>query len=212
MSVILTGLISATLACSAGQESGSGPGRDSTYRGLFEEGVTYAQFMSRAQRRREQWEKNHSQAVVPDALLARARQAATTGPWKVLVVAVDGCSDSVNTIPYIARLVEQLAGVEMRIIDNNAGEAIMKSHRTPDGRAATPTVLLLDGGWKERGCWIERPAALLEWMSSRRGKVSDDDLFSGKMGWYDDDKGSATLADFVAVMEGAARGVAVCGS
>jgi hypothetical protein len=205
---LLPTLLSATLACSAGTPSPATA--DSSYRALFEKGVTFEQFLNTAERRKEQWTKNYGQAVVPDALLTRARAA--TGTWKLLVVAVDGCSDSVNTIPYLARLTEQLMGVELRIIDNKLGEAIMNAHKTPDGRGATPTVLLLDGDFNERGCWVERPAALLQWMADQKGKVKDDDIFSGKMGWYDEDKGANTLSDFVAVLEGAARGAPVCTS
>jgi hypothetical protein len=146
--------------------------------------------------------------VVPDALLTRAR--AVAGPWKVLVVAVDGCSDSVNTIPYLARLASQLIGVEMRIVGSDVGRAIMDAHKTPDGRGATPTVLLLDANYQERGCFIERPRELQSWILDQKGKLSDNEVFDRKMRWYDDDKGDKTLRDFVDVMERAARGQPAC--
>jgi hypothetical protein len=182
---------------------------DSSYRATFEGGVGFATFIERAQRRKEQWESNYRNTAVPDALTTRARAAG--GPWKLLVVAVDGCSDSVNTIPYIAKLVETIPGIELRIVDNEVGKAIMESHRTPDGRAATPTLILLDAGFEERGCFIERPAALRQWMTDRKAKSGDDGLFAGKMQWYDDDKGMQTMAEIVAILESAARGEKVCG-
>jgi hypothetical protein len=181
---------------------------DSTFRQLFEGGQTFAQFLAKAERRKEQWERNFRDAVVPDALLARAR--AVPGEWKLLVVAADGCSDSVNTIPYLARLTEQLTGVELRVISSDAGKAIMDSHKTPDGRGATPTVLLLDPNYEERGCWVERPAELQRWIMDNRGKMKDDDIFDRKMKWYEEDKGAKTIGDFVAVMEKAASGSPAC--
>jgi hypothetical protein len=203
MSALLSAVLGAALAC----QDPSSPAPvavDSTYRALFDNGKSFADFLAAAEKRKEQWQKNYSSAVVPDVLLTRAR--ATGGPWKILVVAVDSCSDSVNTIPYLAKLAEQLMGVDLRIIGSDAGRAIMDGHKTPDGRGATPTVLLLDGNFGEKGCWIERPSELQEWMTKGGGN------FEGKMKWYDDDKGQKTLAEIVSVMERAAKGEPACAS
>ncbi|MCC6319679.1 MAG: thioredoxin family protein [Gemmatimonadaceae bacterium] len=199
MSALLSAVLGAALAC---QEPVAAVNANSTYRALFEGGKNFASFLAAAQQRKQQWEGNFRDAAVPDALLTRARAAG--GPWKFLVVAVDGCSDSVNTIPYLAKLVQQLMGVELQIIGSDTGRHVMESHRTPDGRAATPTVILLDGNYEERGCWIERPAELQEWMSKGSGS------FDGKMKWYDEDKGQKTLSDIVSVMERAAKGERAC--
>lgn len=183
---------------------------DSSLARLFTEGKTWVDFLGAAQRRKEQWERNFSAATVPDALLTRARAAATGGPWKLLVVAVDGCSDSVNTIPYLARLVTQLVGVEMKIVGSDVGRGIMDTHRTPDGRGATPTVLLLDAEYRERGCWVERPAPLVAWLSTEKSRRGENELFEGKMQWYDNDRGASTLEDLVAMLERAAAGQPAC--
>jgi len=181
---------------------------DSSYRRLFERGVTMEQFLAAAKSRREQWLRNYGDAIVPDALVTKGGAAA--GPWKLLVVAVDGCSDSVNTNPYIAKLAEKIPGVELRIVDSDVGRSVMDAHRTPDGRGATPTVILLDGSYEERGCWIERPAELREWMLENKGKVKDSELFERKMAWYAADKGEKTMAEIAAMLEAAGRGERVC--
>jgi hypothetical protein len=181
---------------------------DSSYRRLFERGVTMEQFLAAAKSRREQWLRNYGDAIVPDALVTKG--GAVAGPWKLLVVAVDGCSDSVNTIPYIAKLAEKIPGVELRIVDSDVGRSVMDAHRTPDGRGATPTVILLDGSYEERGCWIERPAELREWMLENKGKVKDSELFERKMAWYAADKGEKTMAEIAAMLEAAGRGERVC--
>lgn len=183
--------------------------RDSAdYRRLFEGGNTMEQFLAAARARREQWHRNYESATVPDALVVSA--TASPGGWKLLVVAVDGCSDSVNTIPYVARLVEKLPGVEMRIVGSDAGRAVMESHRTPDGRGATPTVILLDAAFRERGCWIERPAELRDWILENRGKLKDNEIFERKMKWYDDDRGQSTMREVAAMMTAAAEGKGRC--
>lgn len=181
---------------------------DSTYRRLFEGGATMDAFLARAKARKEQWASNYARGAVADAVLARARSA--PGPWKLLVVAVDGCSDSVNTVPYIARLSEQVMGLELRIVDNGVGRIVTDAHRTPDGRSATPTVILLDANYRERGCWIERPTELRDWMLANKGTLADNAVLDRKMKWYEDDKGAKTLIDIAAMIEAAGRGEVKC--
>jgi hypothetical protein len=206
ISLLLPAAVSAVL-CVAPNTTRSA-GADSAYRSLYESGQTFADFLAAAKNRKEMWNENYGRAAVPDAVLTRAR--AVTGSWHLLVVAVDGCSDSVNTIPYIAKLVEQLAGVQLRVVNSDAGRAVMESHRTPDGRAATPTVILLDGEFAERGCWIERPAELRRLMSNEQPKAEGDKAFQGKMEWYAEDKGAKTIEEIVLMLEAAARGEVVC--
>lgn len=164
--------------------------------------------MAAARQRKEQWASNYGRGAVADAVLTRARSA--PGPWKLLVVAVDGCSDSVNTVPYIARLAEQVMGIELRIVDSNVGRVVMDAHRTPDGRGATPTVILLDGAFRERGCFIERPAELRDWILGNKGKQADKDIFDHKMAWYDKDAGQQTVAEVAEMIAAAGRGEVKC--
>jgi len=176
---------------------------DSTYRALYESGETFADFVAKATARKEQWEGNYAMKVAPDALVTRASEAGSG--WKLLVVTVPGCSDSVNSVPYLASFVDKVPSLEMRLINATAGKAVMEAHRTPDGRDATPTVILLDDQFNERGCWIERPAPLIALMNSGTS-------FEGKMQWYDKDRGASSLEEIVAMIEAAHAGGAKCGS
>lgn len=60
--------------------------------------------------------------------------------------------------PYPKFLANARARRELRIIGSDIGRAIMNAHRTPDGRAATPTVLLLDANFTEIVELMERGA------------------------------------------------------
>lgn len=181
---------------------------DDVLRALYLRGQTFADFYAEADSRRELWERNYGQGVVAEGLVRRAR--AVGGTWHLLAVAIDGCSDSVNTIPYLALLVEQVPGLEMRIVDSTVGRAVMDARRTADGRAATPTVVLLDANHDDAGCFIERPKDLQAWLTENDGKLSTQALFEGKMGWYQDDGGASTVAEVVALMEAAAAGQPRC--
>ena len=174
---------------------------DSTYRALYESGETFADFVAKATARKEQWEGNYALKVAPDALVTRAT-AAGSG-WKLLVVTVPGCSDSVNIVPYVASLLDKVPSIEMRLISPSVGKAVQEAHRTPDGRAATPTFILLDAEFNERGCWIERPSNLNELMKNGTD-------FEGKMAWYDKDRGASSLEEIVQVIEAAHAGSVKC--
>ena len=175
-----------------------------TLEALYQTGRDFATFYEAAEGRREVLVGTYERASVPPDLVARILAAG--GPWRILAVAMDGCSDSVNSLPYLARLVEAADNLDLRIIDSRVGRFLMDERPTPDGRAATPTILLLDASGREVGCWIERPAALQQWMDEHRETLADDALFEGKMAWYREDAGRETLREIVELVERAARG------
>lgn len=186
------------------------PTPDETLQDLYQAGQTFEEFMSAAVRRKALWDGNYTRSRELDQeLVGRAR--AVGGTWRFLVIAVDSCSDSVNTIPYLARLVEMVDGFDMRVVNSRVGRDIMEDHRTPDGRPSTPTVLLLDDHWEERGCFIERPPMLRDWILENPEQLNDTDLYERKMDWYERDAGHQTLEEIIAILESATRGDTRCG-
>ena len=176
---------------------------------LYKQGITFDVFLDQAVKRREMWLNNYAKGGVPDDLLRRAR--AIPGTWRLLVVAVDSCSDSANTIPYLAHLVSAVDGLEMRIIDSDVGRPVMEAHRTPDGRAATPTVVLLDRDYEEVGCFIERPEELQDWALTGGKELEHEEYMEQKFAWYDKDLGRQTMLEVIVLMEAAAQGAMGCG-
>jgi hypothetical protein len=175
---------------------------------VYTRGQTWDAFLAGVDRRRELWVRNWANADVPEDLADRAREAG--GPWRVLVITEPGCSDSANSVPFIARLVQGTPGLELRLVDSTAGRPWLEAHRSPDGRAATPTVLVLDDEFRIRGCWIEQPVALQAfWLPVvARGTMSEE--VGAKMAWYAEDDGRETLRELVEVLEGARSGTVVC--
>lgn len=180
------------------------------FRSVYAKGKTYVEFRDAAKKRKKAWKQHYADAQVPDALTTR--MAAVPGQWRLLVVAEDWCGDSANTIPYVAKLVDGAGNLEMRIIDSELGREIMESHRTPDGRAATPTVLLLDEAFEEVGCWVERPRKLQAWFLENEPKLDEDTLHEQKYAWYDSDRGRETLREIVELIEAAGAGEPRCGN
>lgn len=181
---------------------------DSTLEALYASGQTWDAFLGNARARRELWVRNATQVAIPADAVARARTV--PGRWRFLVVAVDACSDSVNTIPFLAQLVAASPGLELRIITPDAGRTVTRSRRTPDGRAATPTVIILADDGSEAGCWIERPAALQAAAMAARAGGGTPEFAEQKAAWYAADAGRSTLDELVTLLERAAAGARGC--
>jgi len=175
---------------------------------LYESGKSWQEFLDAAKQNRELWTNNFTKGVPSPATLSRAK--AVPGLWKVLAIAEDWCKDSANTIPYIARLIEELPARELRIVSATDGKWVMEGHKTRDGRTATPTVLLLGPDFTERGCFIESPQKLSALVTGWKAKLSDNAWHEKKAAWYRADHGRETLDEFLAMLEGAANGTPKC--
>lgn len=198
---MLATLATLTLAACAADRSAPAD----TLRAIWDQGTSFQTFLAGARARVQTWKDNYGYGVLePDV---RRRVDALPGSWRVLVVLEDRCSDSVQTIPYLATLADSAAGrIELRIVNSTVGRPIMDSHRTRDDRGATPTVLLLDEDLKEIGCWVERPAPLAEWAYAERDKYGEDEFVRRKTEWYRKDRGRTTLRELLTMMETAGPG------
>jgi hypothetical protein len=173
--------------------------QDIDYAGLYAKGITFAEFLERARARRDEWRAHYNDATVTPELITRMR--ALPDKRRLLVVAEDWCSDSVNTVPYLARLVdgapERLA---LRLIDSQAGKAIMEAHRTPDGRTATPTIVVLADSGGVLGTWTERPSSTQAWFLERQKTTMQKPLHDELMAWYASDAGKTTVAEIAEIL------------
>jgi Thioredoxin len=186
------------------------PRRDHRIERVYRGGVGFPAFLDAARKRAAEWRRIYDDAEVPEPLVRRA--AAVGGTWRLLAISADWCGDSVHTVPYVARLAEAVPGLELRLVDRDAGQPLLESRRTPDGRTATPTVILLDAAQRDAGCWIERPSRLQTWVLGHKAVLAHDDLYAGRDAWYDEDGGRETLREIVEMIEAAAAGHPRCGS
>ncbi|HUL74713.1 MAG TPA: thioredoxin family protein [Vicinamibacterales bacterium] len=164
---------------------------------LFDRGVTWDDFLANATAQRMTWRANADRAAPPEELVDRLKRVSPG--LKILVIAEPACTDSVNTVPYLAKLAF-LTDVPLRIIDKATGTPIVERHRTPDGRTATPTVVLIRDG-VEAGVWVERPAVLQTWYLAMLDKIPMEQRTARKLAWYDWDRGDTTLSEIVVLAE-----------
>ena len=128
----------------------------------------------------------------------------------ILAVADEGCGDSMNSMPYLARLASLAGTLDLHFVNSQRGRAILEAYRTPDGRAATPTVIALDPLDRVVGCWVERPEKLLRWSRTPKDSLPANERFSDGRAWYANDKGRSALAEWVPMLERIARGEIAC--
>jgi len=166
---------------------------------LYQSGIEFGVFLDQAEKRKEMWHGNFEKGQVSEALQKRAD--ALHGTFYLIAVAVDGCSDSVNTIPYLAHLDQASEHISMRVVSPEAGKHIMEAHRTVDGRAATPTVLLLDEAFTEIGVFIERPKGLQDWAQGEGKSLASSEFMKAKFAWYDEDLGNQTMSEVLDQLE-----------
>ncbi len=167
---------------------------------MYGQGKPWDQYLASTKAQRETWLKNAARDV-PPALVERFKRAGDG--LRLLVITADWCPDSVNSVPYIATLAAG-AGVDVRVVDFKTGKSIMDAHHTPDGRASTPTVILLRGD-QEVGAWVERPASLQWWYLGMANQISDDERLERKMAWYEWNRGTDALTEIVILAEQSAK-------
>jgi hypothetical protein len=81
---------------------------------------------------------------------------------------------------------------------------VMEAHRTPDGRAATPAIVVLGEDGRVLGAWTERPAALRAWVDEQKAgrakPASERELHDLTKKWYAEDEGKATVEETAAIL------------
>ena len=208
LSAALLAFAAAPAQASAARSAGCVVAQDSTLMALFSSGQTFPDFLAAAKARREGWLKMADSARVDDALVARAK--AVGGTWHLLVIAIDACGDSMNSVPYVAKLSELVPGLDLRIVLPVNGRPVQDSHRSLDGRQATPTFVLLDSNGNDVGCIVELPREIRDWAHSVRATVSSDSLHAGIRTFYAANRGVAIATEAVEMLEAAKAGSPRC--
>ncbi len=182
---------------------------------LFEAGQPFAAFVAGAEARQELWQGNAAMAEVPDDVAMRAE--GLDGRYRLLAVVADSCLDSAWSIPWMAALADRVGNIDLRVVSpGDGGQEVMDARPTPDGRPATPTVVVLNESGEEVGCWIERPARQRDfYLANLKGADRRSEEYRTAirdfLGWYEEDAGASALRELMDVLEAAETGGSGCG-
>jgi hypothetical protein len=169
------------------------------YPALWEKGTPFHLFLENVKARQDQWKPRFSDAAIDAAALTDAR--ALPARRRILAVAEDRCSDSAWALPFIAKLAAAVPEkLEVRVIGRAEGNRIQSAHLTPDGRLATPTIIVLDENNRYVGGWVERPSELQKWYVENKPKVTSAELYEHVNKWYTADGGRSTLRELLLIL------------
>jgi hypothetical protein len=116
---------------------------------------------------------------------------------KLLVIAEDWCGDASNTVPVLAKLVDSVPALELRVILRDANPEIMDRYLT-NGARSIPVVIAMDQDFRELGHWGPRPTELQTWVMANRGTMPKAELYPQVRKWYARDRGETTLREVLA--------------
>lgn len=191
---------------------------------LFDEGYTWSDYVAQMDTNRQRVEKLMEQTDVSDTHRCAFADAVEQhgGRLALTVLTEDWCGDAVVVLPGVAKLVQSVPGLEMRLFIRSERPDLTETYAEDDIQAI-PVLSFFDGEWDEIGRWVQRPARAhdlrAEWFSehypnfeqiketaSRERVVAIfDELIEEMMDWYPDsgyglwDDVLAELRDVVAV-------------
>jgi hypothetical protein len=116
------------------------------------------------------------------------------------VINEDWCGDSVNILPYVARLVEASEHLEMRIVGRDANRDLMDAHLTGSARSI-PVVIVYDEDFREKGWWGPRPGALQRWVVNEGLALPKPERYPLIRAWYARDRGRTIVSELLSIIE-----------
>jgi hypothetical protein len=166
---------------------------------LWDEALTYERFVRGSTQHGEMWTGVYRTARVPDTVVAEA--AALGGSFRLLALVEDWCGDASNTVPIVARWVERVPTLELRLLRRDEHPELMDRYLTGTSRSI-PIVIVLTETMEELGHWGPRPSALQDWVMAQRRAGAGKGLYPEIRKWYAQDRGESTLREILAVMRG----------
>lgn len=166
----------------------------------FASGSTFEELLSRATANSELWNSIYRRATLDEDAVRRAR--AIHHRFHFLVLNEDWCGDSVNILPYVARLAEASDCLEMRILSRDKNPDLMSAHLTGGKARSIPVVIVYDSLFNERGWWGPRPAPLQRWFLAEGLALPKPDRYPLIRAWYARDKGRTIVSELLSIVEG----------
>lgn len=166
------------------------------FRALWEQGMTFVEFVAGAAPvHRPLWDGVYRTARVPDWALTPPMEER-----KLLALVEDWCVDTSSTTPILARWVEAVPGLSLRLIRRDEHPDVMDRYRT-DGARSIPIIIVLDREFREIGRWGPYPAPLAEWVRAHKPPaLVKGEFVKGKRSWYARDRGETTLHELIEVI------------
>lgn len=164
----------------------------------FSAGATFEQLLDRHKDNSDLWNALYKRASLDEDAVRRAHDIEHR--FYFLVLNEDWCGDSVNILPYVARLADATDKIEMRILGRDANPDLMDSHLSGKARSI-PIVIVYDGAFREKGWWGPRPGPLQSWVLNEGLALPKPDRYPLIRAWYARDKGRTIVSELLSIIE-----------
>lgn len=169
-----------------------------TLRDRFYDGAMFADVIRRPKENATLWEALVKKSSISHDVALRLRNV--RGQWHLLVLNEDWCGDSVNILPYVARLADSHPGIELRVLGRDANPDLMDAHLTGESKSI-PVVIVYDENFDEIGWWGPRPRELQKWVIVEGLALSKPDRYRHIRTWYARDRGASIVSEILSIIE-----------
>jgi hypothetical protein len=132
----------------------------------FAQGMTFQQYLDQMTTNKDKFLEALDAVHVPPQ--ARAALANRGGKLNVLVITEDWCGDALTNVPVLARMVEGLPNVEMRVFLRDRNPDLMDQYLNRGIYKSIPVFAFFDEGMREIARFIERPPKITEYMEQKQ--------------------------------------------
>jgi len=159
-------------------------------------------YLESVEKNQELWHGIYERVSISPEILEEARRI--PGTWHLLALSEDWRGDAVNLLPVLARLTEEVAGLDLRVLSRDQNPDLMDAHLTDGKSRSIPVVLLLDEDYVERGWWGPRPGPLQEWVVKEALSLPSGERYKRVRRYYAKDQGRTMLGELLSLMDPAA--------
>ena len=132
----------------------------------FAQGMTFQQYLDQMTSNKDKFlEAMGAVHVTPQD---RAVVAGRGETLNVLVLTEDWCGDALTNFPVLARLVEGLPNVEMRVFLRDQNPDLMDQYLNRGIYRSIPVFVFFDDHMKEVARFVERPPKITEYMDQKQ--------------------------------------------
>ncbi len=132
----------------------------------FAQGMTFQQYLDQMTTNKDKFlETLDAVHVAPPG---RAAFANRRGKLNVLVLTEDWCGDALTNFPVLAKMVEGLPNVEMRVFLRDQNPDLMDQYLNRGIFKSIPVFVFFDGDMREVARFIERPPKITEYMEQKQ--------------------------------------------
>ncbi len=132
----------------------------------FAQGMTFQQYLDQMTTNKDKFVE--TLAAVQVAPQERAVFRDRRERLNVLVLTEDWCGDALTNLPVLAKMVEGLPNVEMRVFLRDQNADLMDQYLNRGLYRSIPVFVFFDADMKELARFVERPPRITEYMEQKQ--------------------------------------------